>query len=261
MNTVISINGLTPTVAQPFDPNMVQNNVDIHKSMEKIKKKQSIYSICMSVLGCSINKNKKHQTQLQLVDKQAKNFFVTTSTGALKLIVKIGSKEIAFQVGKLYSIETAQLALKSSAKQIPMLATLLAASSSAIRLYNGESIKAVGEIISGVLPWFGAYGRVGSVAIDTLMILHDAQRFLKVSKQQNEEHHELTLDIAYKILGVKVKEPTKNQIDISYQKLIQTLHEDQQQKIGGKPGSEIYNTLVIHATACRDFIYNEKGWS
>lgn len=251
--------GLLPVAA--FDPQKLHDNEDVLHEMEQMIAKQSIHNISMEVLSKSLEENNNNKKQLQLIDNQMKVFSVIASAGYLKIIVKIGANEIAFLVARFCSIETAQLAIKSMANKIPILGTILAAGSSAIRLYNNEPIKALGEMISGALPWFGTYGRYGSAALDILMTIHDAQRLLRITNQEKGGEEELTLETSYKTLGIKIANPSKEQVDSAFQKIIKQLHPDHKMEIAQKLDAGTCNVLIHHVTDCKKFLYQKNGWS
>lgn len=262
MIPAMPLEGLPVDPPKAFDPKLIHENDAILDHIKKLIEKQSIHNICMRALVDIDDENNKNKKQLTLIDNQIKVFFVVACSGAIKLIAKIGAREIMVQVGKLYSMEVAELAIKSVSKKIPLAGTLLAAGFSAIRLCNNEPVKAVGEVISGILPWCGNYGKIGSIAIDTLMIIHDANRLLRSTEQTYEEDKEfLTLDSCYKALDVEIANPTKKEVDNAFQKLIMQLHPDHKKEVAGQSNERANNIIINYLTMCKDFICKQKGWN
>jgi len=218
-----------------------------------------------SLTDSSDNYN-NNKNLLGKVDYQITTFVVNGTSGVIKLIVKIGVKEVAFQVGKLYSMKAGKLASKIAVKNIPIVGFGLATLFSLNRLKDGECIKAVGEALSGLLPFLGSYGVVGSVALDVLMISHDVQRFFKTTEKEilfeedGEEYNVLTLQKAYTALRIKIANPKKEQVDSSFNKIINELHSDRKENLSKISFIDDYEGLTKTAIACKELIYKEHGW-
>lgn len=180
-----------------------------------------------------------------------------------KIAFKLGAKEVAFQLGKVFWAASAKKgAAITAAKIIPVVSVVVGFGLAAFRIYKGyttgnreEYVKAVAEVGSGIFACFPGWGTGVSVGLDVAIAGHDIYRgFNPIIDEQS--------DIDAIIVKVNAKEacnglgvwredrlPTKAEIDKAYRNLSPAVHPDHH-----PDKQEEYTALQTFVNNCKDTI-------
>jgi hypothetical protein len=169
-------------------------------------------------------------------------------------LIKKGTEETAKQAAK----EGGKAWGKSVAKKLPGVSLLIGIGLGFYRFYEGQWVKGVGEIASGAVACAPGYGTAISMGLDVIIAGHDVYEACTIS----DEAH-IDLNMAYQTIGINLAEnnnPTREQVDHAYRAQALLIHPD---RIGhlGAYNQEQLGELTQVLNACRDFIYQERGWA
>lgn len=179
-----------------------------------------------------------------------------------KIVIKIGGKEIAFQVARIFSVEVAKTASKVAAKAIPFTGLVIGVAGGVYRCCNGQYIKGTVELASGMTCLIPVLGPILAAAIDVIMAGHDIHECYHSSSSQPlvSVDRTLTLEEAYETFSIKSQNPTKAEVDRAYHYLTQQSNSDHMEQIEGDPLLQESDKLMSYLSACKDLIYKEQGW-
>jgi GH24 family phage-related lysozyme (muramidase) len=176
-----------------------------------------------------------------------------------KIILKIGGKEIGFQVTKLFSVEAAKAASKAVAKGTPFVGLAIGVGACGYRCWKGQYTKGAGELASGFASFIPGIGGLIAFGIDSIMVVHDIHECYGSLDKKVISRGKLTFEEACKALNINNKNPTKEEVDQAYRQATQRIHTDPIER----EGVDIVkrnDDLVIFLTECKNFLYSQKGW-
>jgi hypothetical protein len=177
-----------------------------------------------------------------------------------KIILKIGGKEFFFQSAKVFSSEAAKKASKVAAKATPFLGLGIAVGACGYRVWQGQYLKASGELTSGVASLFPGPGTILSMVIDLLMGVHDVYEFTQILGA-NVISVDPNLQEAFRMLSIENKEDlTKEEVDHAYRIATRIYHSDHMDKEGNEDAIKRQDAMTALLSDSRDVIYKEKGW-
>ncbi|MGZ3632721.1 MAG: hypothetical protein ACXU9U_02230 [Parachlamydiaceae bacterium] len=184
-----------------------------------------------------------------------------------KIVIKVASKEIAFQVTKLFSVEAAKWAGQTAAKAVPVVGVVIGCIAFYYRYQAGEKLEAVGELTSGLFCLAPALGLVSvlgpilSVSIDAAMLGHVAYKYNNASNSSsNTLTAEISLEDAYRTLNIESEHPTQNEVDKAYRQLTKDLGSDPVDQKEDRSRVENFDELMKFFSACKELIYEKRGW-
>lgn len=258
------ISGLNEVISKQNEASLKQKEEfgNIKKTLDAVLETQAKQNaqIQLSDTKRNISETKLNNLSQQVAEeiqgRKWKNIGSGTYTMA-KIVTKIGGKEIIFSVVRLFSTEMAKTSSKICGKVLPFAGLGIGVFAGGYRLYKGQYLKAGIEVASGSLSLIPVIGTIISVVIDALLGLHD---IYACDDSPVSVDHTLTLEEAYKALTIESKDPTKEEVDQAYRSVIPELHSDIIKQSGNEKLIEDGDEITSFATACKEFIYSERGW-
>ncbi|MBA3238091.1 MAG: hypothetical protein H0T62_07055 [Parachlamydiaceae bacterium] len=210
-----------------------------------------------------------YNTNQQLAEIQGRKIekIVGGVSTIIKIVMKIGGKEIVFQITKLFSLQAAKTASKICAKVIPFISLAIGIGACGYRCWNGQYLKGGGELISGAIGCIPGIGTILAIALDTIMAGHDIYECYHSHDEETPDIFEYTLSLenAYDALSIKNKNPTQKEVDYAYRYAVKRVHSDslayeEEEEDGGGLNVKKSDELVSFLTDCKEFIYEEHKW-
>lgn len=187
---------------------------------------------------------------------------VTVGGAVGKIAIKSSEGLVVKIVGKYLGKEATKTAGKVMAKGIPIFSIIAGAGFCVVRLKEGQILRALGEVASGIAACAPGVGTAISISLDAAMACYDLYEAATVTPLEAVAAAEPDLNDAYLHLGIDIEEnpnPPRELVVDQYRLHAGLIHPDRAAQLGDY-NRERLDEMMAGLNRCRDLIFRRRGW-
>lgn len=178
-----------------------------------------------------------------------------TAKGAGKKVAKETGKRLARNVARKGAKKGAK---KTVAKTLPFISFFIGLACGAERLYRGQQLEAVGEVVSGIAGCFPGPGTAVSIVIDAVLLAKDIDSIQKEIVDADKNLLEMAC-AAFSISNHDIDTISKQKFDQAYRDAAKIFHPDHSQGLS-EDTAKYLEDIMKGLNHAKDLIYKHRNW-